>query len=172
MDQYTGKCNKAGSAEKYFDSIGKEVIDECKELLLESPPNDQEMQLSIDQAAFLLGVSKQTIRNWEASGKIKPAVRTEGGHRRYTKSQIDAVKKEQLGCSEFVIPSITPDRLSELINTLFASFDSYKPVNISVRNQISLNNKVVITVESDDGLINVSKSFNAHGNMVTVKNKG
>jgi len=152
---------------KTWDEFPKLVpvsaINECKELLQSSLPEESEMHLTIDQAAFLLGVSKQTLRNWEASGKLVPAQRTDGGHRRYTKSQVNSAKKEQLGCSEFIIPKITPERIFELVNSLFASFDSYEPVNISFRNQTSLNNKVVITVESYDGLSSVSKSFSVEG---------
>lgn len=147
--------------EKAKPIIDKDIINECKELLKEKPPQDVEMQLNIEQAAFLLGVSKQTLRNWEASGKLSPMARTEGGHRRYTKSQIDVIKKEQLGCSEFVIPKITPEAIREMIDSLLSSFDSYKPVNISIRDQRSLNGKVVLTVDSHDGLDSVSKSFNA-----------
>jgi len=147
--------------EKAKPVVDKDIINECKELLKEKPPQDKEMHLNIEQAAFLLGVSKQTLRNWEANGKLTPAARTDGGHRRYTKSQIDVVKKEQLGCSEFVIPKVTPESIRELIESLLASFDSYKPVNISVRDQRSLTGKVVVSVDSADGLSSVSKSFNA-----------
>lgn len=143
------------------EQVDTDVINECKELLKEKPPQDKEMQLGIEQAAFLLGVSKQTLRNWEANGKLKPIARTDGGHRRYTKSQIDALKKEQLGCSEFVFTKVTPESIREVIDSVFANFDSYKPVNLSVRDQRSLNGKIVVTVDSHDGLVSISKSFNA-----------
>lgn len=38
--------------------------------------------LQIGDAARLRGVSIDTLRRWEKSGKIQ-AIRTEGGHRRY-----------------------------------------------------------------------------------------
>lgn len=38
--------------------------------------------LSVSEAAKLLGVSTKTLHRWEAAGKIK-SVRTAGGHRRY-----------------------------------------------------------------------------------------
>ena len=41
------------------------------------------MYLSIGAAANLLGVSTSTLRLWEKLGKIKPAFRTKGGHRRF-----------------------------------------------------------------------------------------
>ncbi|BDG61815.1 hypothetical protein caldi_29050 [Caldinitratiruptor microaerophilus] len=40
------------------------------------------MQVSIGKAARELGVSAETLRRWEAAGKIR-AERTPGGHRRY-----------------------------------------------------------------------------------------
>ena len=41
------------------------------------------MYPSIGAAANLLGVSTSTLRLWEKLGKIKPAFRTKGGHRRF-----------------------------------------------------------------------------------------
>jgi excisionase family DNA binding protein len=45
------------------------------------------MLLSISEAAKLLGVCDNTLRDWDESGKFR-AVRTEGGHRRYSLEQI------------------------------------------------------------------------------------
>ena len=39
--------------------------------------------ISIGQAAKLLGVHVQTLRNWEKSGKLKPDSISPGGTRRY-----------------------------------------------------------------------------------------
>ena len=39
-------------------------------------------KLSISEAAYLLGVSTDTLRRWEEEKKLTPE-RTEGGHRRY-----------------------------------------------------------------------------------------
>lgn len=44
--------------------------------------------LSIKSAAKILGVSDETLRNWEKDDKIKPFY-TEGGHRRYHRSDIE-----------------------------------------------------------------------------------
>ena len=44
--------------------------------------------ISIGEAAKFLGVTEKTIRLWEVKGKIIPAERTEGGHRRYLASEI------------------------------------------------------------------------------------
>jgi excisionase family DNA binding protein len=40
------------------------------------------MLLSVEEAAKFLGVSKSTMRRWEAEGRLNPD-RTPGGHRRY-----------------------------------------------------------------------------------------
>jgi putative resolvase len=44
--------------------------------------------LSISDAASILGVSDETLRNWEREGKLTP-FHTEGGHRRYYKTDIE-----------------------------------------------------------------------------------
>ena len=44
-------------------------------------------KLSISEAAYLLGVSTDTLRRWEKEGKITSS-RTEGGHRRYDLTDI------------------------------------------------------------------------------------
>ena len=46
--------------------------------------------LSISEAASLLGVSDETLRNWERDGKLTP-FHTEGGHRRYYKTDIEKI---------------------------------------------------------------------------------
>jgi putative resolvase len=44
--------------------------------------------LSIGSAAALLGVCSKTLRRWEQVGKLCPAFRTPGGHRRYHRTGI------------------------------------------------------------------------------------
>lgn len=46
--------------------------------------------ISVGKAAKLLGVSIDTLHNWEIAGKIRP-IRTEGGHRRYLYSELKRV---------------------------------------------------------------------------------
>jgi excisionase family DNA binding protein len=48
--------------------------------------------VSVSEAAKFLGVSPDTLRNWEASGKLIPA-RTEGGARRYSPAILVEYKK-------------------------------------------------------------------------------
>ena len=47
--------------------------------------------LTTAQAARLLGVDPATVRRWATEGKIT-AVRTLGGHRRFTAAEIERVK--------------------------------------------------------------------------------
>ena len=39
--------------------------------------------VTISEAADALGVSIQTLRRWEAEGRLQPESRTKAGHRRY-----------------------------------------------------------------------------------------
>jgi predicted site-specific integrase-resolvase len=52
-------------------------------------------KLSISEAAKLKGVSTQTLRRWEASGKLIPEL-TPTGHRRYDISQLMGIKQQLL----------------------------------------------------------------------------
>ncbi|NEP76127.1 MAG: MerR family DNA-binding transcriptional regulator, partial [Okeania sp. SIO2G4] len=49
--------------------------------------------LTISEAAELLGVSTKTIRRWEAEGRLNSS-RTEGGHRRFTVSDLIGNKQD------------------------------------------------------------------------------
>ncbi len=52
--------------------------------------------IDICEAANLLGVSKETLRNWDRTGSLK-ALRTKGSHRRYRLSDIEKVQKDEDG---------------------------------------------------------------------------
>ena len=47
--------------------------------------------LSIQEAAFEMGVSKETLRNWERKG-ILVSYRTVGNHRRYAFEDLEKLK--------------------------------------------------------------------------------
>ncbi len=51
-------------------------------------------KLSRSEAAYLLGVSTDTLRRWEKEGKITSS-RTEGGHRRYDLTAILKDKEDE-----------------------------------------------------------------------------
>ena len=51
-------------------------------------------KLSSSEAAYLLGVSTDTLRRWDKEGKIV-STRTEGGHRRYDLTDILKDKEDE-----------------------------------------------------------------------------
>lgn len=51
--------------------------------------------ISIGEAAEMLGVSIATLRRWDESGRF-PALESQGGHRRYSKSQIEIYLQDVL----------------------------------------------------------------------------
>jgi hypothetical protein len=118
--------------------------------------------LPIDSAATLLGVSQQTLRLWEKSGKLLPSERTTGGHRRYLKSEIDRIRKQQMTQSQILIPNITAIKAEQWINQLFGAFDPLEPLNLTITNDHT-NNQVIIEISSKDGLNETRKKFNLTG---------
>ena len=61
--------------------------------------------VKIGEAAKLLGVSVQALRNWEAEGKIMPSHRTPGGQRMYNLAEL-------LGINDKSYPTIAYARVS------------------------------------------------------------
>lgn len=52
--------------------------------------------ISIGEAASILGVSIDTLRRWDKSGKLKP-IKSKGGHRIYDRSQIELFLNDLFG---------------------------------------------------------------------------
>lgn len=48
--------------------------------------------LSVGKMAKSLGVTEQTLRNWDKSGKLKPVYVAESGYRYYTDDQLAKIK--------------------------------------------------------------------------------
>ena len=71
--------------------------------------------ISIGQAAKLLGVHVQTLRNWERTGKLKPDSISPGGTRRYNQDKILQITGKEL-------PDIKKD---ERITIAYARVSSY-----------------------------------------------
>lgn len=134
---------------------------ECLKLLEAAenlPPRDEtEKLLSIEEAASMLGISQQTLRKWEEKGKIEPQ-RTEKGHRRYTKSQIMEVKKQQMKDLEFLLPNVTPNDLIDMMQKLMGPFDPMEKINVTISRDTLLG-KVKLIVDTVNGLNSVTKSF-------------
>ena len=128
-------------------------FDECKDLISKWETTEEvkgvEFKLSIEQAAEMLGVSTQTLRNWEAIGKLVPQ-RTTGGHRRYLESQIVSLRKKQLSIPEIILPDITVKKLRDLGETLLSNFREDEKVNLII-SQGAVDGKVRISVDSEDG---------------------
>lgn len=55
--------------------------------------------LSIGDAAEMLGISISTLRRWDESGRF-PAKETQGGHRRYSRPQIEVYLKDVLALAK------------------------------------------------------------------------
>ena len=54
--------------------------------------------ISIGEAGRLLGVSADTLRRWDAAGKLT-AVRTIGGQRRFRRDEIEALASGAVGAA-------------------------------------------------------------------------
>ncbi len=59
-------------------------------------PHPQQEWLSLRETAELLGVHPSTIRNWSNQGAL-PVHRTQGGHRRYRRDEIELWMQERRG---------------------------------------------------------------------------
>ena len=55
--------------------------------------------IKIGEASELMGIAKETLREWHKTGELVPAYVSRGGRRYYTKSQIDEILKGRRGTS-------------------------------------------------------------------------
>lgn len=53
------------------------------------------MMFSIGKFAEKIGISVQTLRDWEKSGKLKPAYRSKGNHRYYSEEQLNDILQKR-----------------------------------------------------------------------------
>ena len=129
-----------------------------KDLLVMSDDLEQieEPLLTVDQVAEQLGVSSQTVRNWESSGKLVPDHRTEGGHRRYHQKQITDVKKSHKEFELFL--KIQPSQLLSTLEQVLSNFQEDENICVSIRHD-GFNRKVHFTLDSEDGLCTLTKTF-------------
>lgn len=67
--------------------------------------------LKIGEAAYFIGVSQNTLRLWDTSGKLK-AQRSAGGHRYYSKEQLSRFIEEVESVARSWAESPTPPELS------------------------------------------------------------
>lgn len=127
----------------------KDLIEKCSQLEIQESGN-----LTISQAAVRLGVSTQTLRNWEEAGTLVPEGKTKKGHRRYKESQITALVKQQMKAGEIFLPNITIRKLLEH----FPNFGLDDKINISISQDI-VSGKVLVIIDSQDGLVTTRKFF-------------
>lgn len=162
LDNMLSQIESNSKTHENGDPVKSPHFDECKDLI-EKWDNVEEVKgtefkLSIEQAAEMLGVSTQTLRNWEIQGKLIPQ-RTSGGHRRYFKSQIIEIRKKQLSIPEIILPDITPIKLRQLGETLLSNFRDDEKVSLII-SQGTVDGKIRITMDSEDGLTTICKTFN------------
>ncbi len=114
--------------------------------------------ISIEKAATLLSVSKQTLRNWEHGGKLHPSERTKGGHRRYKLSEINNLRKSQMAQLSFLIQRIKVADLLAKIDDICRLFDPLEDVEIECVKD-DLNGKVHFNIRAKEGDLSVSQSM-------------
>ena len=111
--------------------------------------------LNIGEAAGYLGISIDTLRRWDKSGKL-PARRSEGGHRYYSRTDLDLFKEDILAlATDWVLgPAKEPEgnfycptssefkgRLSKLQSALekFPDLKEYYPLIVAIVGEIGNN---------------------------------
>jgi len=127
--------------------IQQVIKDECNE----------DRHLTINDVADILGVSQQTVRNWEEKGKLIPE-RTEGNHRRYKESDVNAIRKQSMAAQQILINGTTPLQMEGLFHSLFGAFDPMEKINVTFVND-TIKGKLRFAVESEDGLTQTARSF-------------
>jgi DNA-binding transcriptional MerR regulator len=140
-----------------YEQSMRDLIAECTDLNVEDEKTDE--VLSIEDASVLLGVSIQTLRNWDKQGKLTPASRTEGKHRRYLRSQITSIRQKQMDANDIHMFDLTPNKLREIFEKLLASFEPEEPINLTIRNDTA-DRQVRFIIDTTDGFSSVSKTFN------------
>jgi excisionase family DNA binding protein len=131
-------------------------IAELIQIAAEASEVSDEILLSIEQVAVQLGVSPQTVRNWETQGKLVPSCRTGGGHRRYSQKQVTDLKRKQ---EEFEIFLRTnPTRLLTGLQQVLTNFRPDEQISITIRYD-KLSEKVLFTLDSEDGLQTYTKAL-------------
>lgn len=134
----------------------KSEIAELIQIAEEATVASDDRLLTIEQVAVQLGVSPQTVRNWETQGKLVPSYRTEGGHRRYSQKQVTSLKRKQ---EEFEIFLRTnPTHLLTGLQQVMTNFRPDEQISITIRYD-KLSNMVFFTLDSEDGLQTYTKAL-------------
>lgn len=65
---------------------------------------------SVSQVADICGVSKETVRRWDKSGKLSAERNPENEHRVYSEQQLLQFDEERLFFQESPVADLSPDR--------------------------------------------------------------
>jgi len=140
---------------KVGEDVKEDLTDDWEAALVDSVEEDE--LLTIEEAAALLGVTKQTLRNWEDKGKLVPT-RTVGNHRRYTRSQINTMRGKQMQTDDILLHGIQNSKLRDMVDRLLGSFEPDEILNVTLKKD-HIEKKVILLVETADGLSAISKTF-------------
>ena len=114
--------------------------------------------LSLSEVAKLLGVHPSTIRSWSDQGVI-PTHRTQGGHRRYLRNEIDLWKQSQHSSGDpdvnMVIQNALRTTRIQISEGRLSSEDWYQKLDDEAREQYRRSGRSLL-----QGLINY---LNANG---------
>ena len=115
--------------------------------------------LNLSKVAILLGVHPSTVRNWSDQG-VLPVHRTQGGHRRYLRSEIELWIQSQraAGPTDFhlVVQTALKSTRFQISEGHLNAEDWYKKLNEEDRNQYRKSGRALL-----QGLIN---SISSDGN--------
>ena len=83
----------------------------------------QEELISISEAASILGVSIDTLRRWDESGRLT-SIKSEGGHRKYYRSQLELYLNNLFGLAKNWVLRDTAEVLSKFYYSNSATFQT------------------------------------------------
>ena len=97
--------------------------------------------LSIGRVARILGVSVETLRNWDTSGKLVPT-RSAAGRRLYTNDQIESVR-ETSEPTQIKIHSVNVNEFKRTMVELCKNFTDLDIVDITFRQRDGSSNATI-----------------------------
>ena len=102
--------------------------------------------IGIDKVSEMLGVSKDTLRNWDSNGKLK-SIRTRGGHRRYNLTDILNIVKINN------VDNIDTTRDSKVVYTYVCGDILHKGHLLYLKNAAALGDFLIVGVLTDEAVI-------------------
>jgi len=111
--------------------------------------------INIEEASKILGVSKDTLRNWDNNGKLK-SIRTVGKHRRYERNSIlEMVKLDKEGD----IINTNKDKINDkIVVYAYICGDIFHKGHLSyLKNTKSLGDFLVVGVLTDEAVMEKKK---------------